>query len=93
MIVTGAIFKNCQPGTDPKWLMTVTVQGSFRHRAAPIIAHVGSVEVEYIMINPGGTEFFGLLGMIPQSGDVLSVGYLGEKQQPTTVAFSPSAVV
>jgi hypothetical protein len=45
------------------------------------------------MIDADGTAFFGLLGAVPQAGEVLTVGYLDRPQMPTSVVFAPADVV
>lgn len=93
MLVTNATFDVPFGGTNPNWKLRIKVEGSeFLHRAAPVIAQVGTVPVEAIIVRLAGDGFMGLLAALPANGDLLSVGYLDTGLLPTDITFDPSAV-
>lgn len=79
MQVTNAVFAPPAPGADPTWVLRIDVEGGdFEFRAMPVIASVGDVPVEGIILKLTGDGFVGLLRSFPDVGDELKVGYLDE---------------
>ena len=90
MEVTDATFRPPFDGAGPEWVLEVEVAGSgFLHRAFPVVARVGDVLVEQIMVDAGGERFVGLLRAFPNNGDRLQVGYLDTGLRDTDVVFQP----
>ena len=63
-MVTSASFYRLPNGT-----LTVVCSGVFPHRALPLVAKVGSIDVEGISISPDGQSFVGVLPRSPNAGD------------------------
>ncbi len=94
MNIDSATYHDLSAASEPLWKLRIVVQGShFMHRAKPIAAEVGQVPVEVIVIDAEGDRFVGLLGALPNNGDVLKVGYLGGQLLNTGLAYSASSVV
>jgi hypothetical protein len=90
MEVTDATFGPPFPGAGPGWVLRIEVKGkSFLHRAAPVVAQVGDVQVERIYVKLAGDGFVGLLRSFPKNGDKLKVGYLDTGLTTTNVVFHP----
>lgn len=90
MHVTKAVFKQPFGGTDPKWPLSIAVEGGeFLHRAAPVTAAVGNVVVECIVVNLDGSKFAGLLRSSPNPTDTLKVGYLDTEFLDTGLVPTP----
>lgn len=90
MNVTDATFGPAFEGAGAEWKLQVKVEGSgFEHRAAPVIARVGDVLVEQILVNEDGTGFIGLLRDEPNAGDNLQVGYLDTGVGDTGIGYQP----
>lgn len=81
-MVSSASFYRLPNGT-----LTVICRGVFPHRALPLVAKVGSIDVEGISISPGGQSFIGVLRKSPNTGDELVVRYLPELPIRTGVRF------
>ncbi|GAA0528084.1 hypothetical protein FHS83_002263 [Rhizomicrobium palustre] len=78
---------------DGTWPYRLHVMGSgFAHRAIPLVAVVGGVELELIMVNSEGDGFAGLLREAPAEGAVLSVGWLDGPLIETSVQFHSGGV-
>jgi hypothetical protein len=94
MLVTNATFDIPFGGTNPNWKLRIKVEGSdFLHRAAPIIAQVGTVPVEAIIVRLAGDGFMGLLAAVPADGETLKVGYLDTELLETGFAYDSTKVV
>ena len=90
MNVTDATFAAPFEGAAPGVVLRVEVEGSdFLHRAAPVIAEVGDVVVENIVVNIEGDGFVGQLRAFPKNGDKLKVGYLDLGLTTTNIVFHP----
>jgi hypothetical protein len=77
MQISKAIFADPPQEADPIWRKQLDVEGSgFQHRAAPLLARVGNVPVEAVIIKAQEDGFIGLLRAIPPDGAELQVGYL-----------------
>jgi hypothetical protein len=72
-MVTSAVFYRL-----PNATLAVVCSGVFPHRALPLVAKVGNVDVEGISISPGAQSFTGLLRRSPNAGDELVVRFLPE---------------
>jgi hypothetical protein len=81
-MVTSASFYRLPNGT-----LAVVCRGVFSHRALPLVAKVGSVDVEGISISPGAQSFTGLLRRSPNAGDELVVRFLPEPPIHTGQSF------
>jgi hypothetical protein len=76
--------------SEPFWAMRLEATGSeFLIRAAPIVARVGAVPVESIVLNLAGDGFVGLLRDTPRAGDELEVGYADTGLVGTGLTFDP----
>ncbi len=90
MDITDAIFASPFESADPGVKLRVEVEGSgFIHRAAPLVAQVGDVIVENIVVNLEGDGFVGQLRTFPKNGDKLKVGYLGTPLVTTNIVYHP----
>jgi hypothetical protein len=90
MHVTSAVFKIPFGGTDPKWALSIEVEGGeFIHRAAPVTAAVGNVVVEGIVVKLEGNKLAGLLRSSPNPTDTLKVGYLDTELLDTGLVPTP----
>lgn len=90
MNVTDATFGPAFEGAGAEWKLQVQVEGTgFEHRAAPVVAQVGDVLVEEILVNDGGDGFIGLLREEPNAGDKLQVGYLDTGLVDTDIEYQP----
>lgn len=90
MNVTDATFAPAFEGAGPEWALEIDVEGSeFEFRAAPIVAQVGQVRVERIVLKLENDGFTGLLRQHPNAGDKLQVGYLDEGLMETDIEFQP----
>jgi hypothetical protein len=83
--VSAASFYRLSTGT-----LIVLCVGSFPHRALPLIANVGDIDVRGISISPDGLRFTGVLPRTPNAGDELVVRFLPEPPTRTGFRF-PSA--
>jgi len=93
MQVTNAIFDVPFGGSNPSWPIRVIVAGSdFEHRASPVVAKVGNVTVEAILVTLAGDGFVGLLATTPAVGDTLKVGYLDTDLIDTNIPFQTPVV-
>jgi hypothetical protein len=81
-MVSSASFYRLPNGT-----LAVVCRGVFPHRALPLVAKVGSVDVEGISISPGAQGFTGLLRKSPNAGDELVVRFLPEPPIRTGMRF------
>lgn len=71
------------------WTYQLHVLGSgFVHRAAGLLATVGEVDVEQIMINPDSDGFSGLLRQAPPEGAPLRVGWMDGPMIETGIVFN-----
>jgi hypothetical protein len=94
MQVTSATFTVPPAGVNPIWVLRLEVEGSgFVQRAAPVVAQVGAVPVECIVLNLGGSGFIGLLRNLPQAADPLKVGYLDTQLSDTGLTYQPPVAV
>lgn len=90
MNVTNATFGPAFEGAGAEWELQVQVEGSkFEFRAASVIAQVGNVPVERIVLKLEGDGFIGLLRKQPNAGDKLQVGYLDMGLMETDIEFQP----
>lgn len=90
MNVTDATFGPAFEGAGPEWALQVEVEGSgFEFRAASVIAQVGDVPVERIVLKLEGDGFIGLLRDEPSAGDKLQVGYLDTGLVDTDIEYQP----
>ena len=90
MNVTDATFGPAFEGAGAEWELQVEVEGSgFEPRAGSIIARVGDVPVERIVLKLEGDGFMGLLREHPNAGDKLKVGYLDMGLMETDIEFQP----
>lgn len=88
MQITKATFEAPFEESEPIWALRLEVQGTeFIHRAAPIIAQVGDVMVESIVVNLSGDGFVGLIRTVPQAGAELKVGYLDSDLVATGITY------
>jgi len=69
-MVTSASFYRLPNGT-----LAVFCSGVFPHRALPLTAKVGDVDVEGISISPGSQSFMGVLRKSPRVGAELVVRF------------------
>ncbi|HSU17360.1 hypothetical protein [Longimicrobium sp.] len=93
MQVTKATFTAFQ-GTSQKWVLRVEVEGSdFQRCASPVVASVGGVPVEFIIVNLASDGFGGLMRTVPPTGAELSVGYDNTGLDATGIFFDPQDVV
>jgi hypothetical protein len=90
MNVSTAEFEILTESPFPDWVMKVTTQGDgFEPRAVPLIARVGSLDLEGVVASSDGTSFHGFLTAIPQTNDELSVGWMDGELQPTGITYQP----
>lgn len=90
MNVTDATFGPAFEGAGAEWELQVEVEGSgFESRAGSVIAQVGDVPVERIVLKLEGDGFMGLLREQPNAGDKLQVGYLDMGLMETDIEFQP----
>jgi len=88
--ITEATFHGPFEGSDPAFKLRVEVKGSeFLLRAAPIVAQVGNVMVESIVVNMEGDGFGGLLRSLPPARSELKVGYLDTGLTGTGFTYDP----
>jgi len=80
--ITSASFYRLPNGT-----LTVVCKGAFPKRALPLMAKVGTVDVEGISLSSDGRGFMGMLSKSPNSGDELVVRYLPEPPTRTGIRF------
>lgn len=75
--ITSAQFQAPDPAAvGGPWTLCVYAQGSgFVERARPLVATVGSIAVQAVVVSAAGDGFVGFLAQTPNDGDVLSVGY------------------
>lgn len=91
MNVSAGLFERLEPGSARGFALRLhTIGSGFEHRAAPVLARVGSVVVERIFIAPDGRGFSGLLAKVPKEGDRLFVRYADEKEFRTDVTYGSS---
>jgi hypothetical protein len=94
MKVSNGFFEELEPGAVPGFRIRLYVMGSnFLQRAHPLLARVGTVEVERIFISPGGEGFSGLLAREPNNGGRLFVRYADEKEFSTGVVYGSVPIV
>jgi hypothetical protein len=90
MKISKATFDKPFEGAEPVWALRVEVEGEeFIHRALPVVAQVGNVRVESIVVNMAGDGFVGLLRSVPPVGAELKVGYADSKLIETGITFNP----
>jgi hypothetical protein len=85
-----ARFAWLAPDAPSGWLLEVVVEGApgtFLHRAAPVVAYVGELPVELLMVHADGRGFSGRLAMEPPDGARLKVGYLDAGTSDTGIAY------
>ena len=88
MNVTQAFFEELEPGAFPGFVLRLYVTGeNFRHRAQPLLARVGAVNVERIVISPDGEGFSGWLATEPEQSDRLFVRYADRPEFSTSVVY------
>ena len=76
---------------DPMWVSRMEVQGvDFVHRAAFVVAQVGDVPVEAIVVKMNGDGFVGHLRTLPPVGAELKVGYADTPLMGTGFTYPPS---
>jgi hypothetical protein len=94
MKVLKGFFEKLEPEALPGFTIRLHVMGSnFLHRAHPLQARVGTVEVERIFISPDGEGFSGLLAREPNNGDRLFVRYADEREFSTGVVYGSIPIV
>ncbi len=94
MKVSNGFFEELEPGAVPGYTIRLYVMGSnFLQRAPPLLARVGTMEVERIFISPDGKGFSGLLAREPNNGDRLFVRYADEKEFRTGVVYGSVPIV
>lgn len=72
------------------WAYRLFVGGSgFVNRAVGLYATVGDMDVELIMISPGGGGFTGFLREAPAEGAALRVGWMTGPLIETGIVFNP----
>jgi hypothetical protein len=87
--VSRTTFVALTGGTDPTWVLRLEVGGTdFVARAAPVVATVGPVPVEFIFLNVDGDGFTGLLRTFPADGAQVRVGYLDTGLTDTGFIYS-----
>jgi hypothetical protein len=90
MQIDDAAFHPPFEGADPAYVLRIEVTGSdFEYRAAPVVARVGAVPVEALVVDLEGTGFVGQLRSMPQTGDELEVGYEDGELIKTGLTFDP----
>ena len=90
MKIDDATFVPPLEGADPVYVLRLEATGSeFEARAMPIVARVGAVLVETLVINLDGSGFVGQLRAMPQVGDELEVGYADTPLIKTGLTFDP----
>lgn len=90
MEITDATFDAPFEGAPPGVVLRIEAQGSnFVYRVAPIVARVGSVIVENLVVNLEGDGFVGQLRALPNAGDPLLVGYLDLPLIETGIVYNP----
>jgi hypothetical protein len=58
------------------WPLGIVVTGTgFAPRGLPLLACVGSVAAEAILLFPDGSGFSGYLARMPNEGDALAIGF------------------
>jgi len=73
------------------WALRVSVTGSgFTARALPLLASVGSLPVQGIILNPDESGFGGYLGSTPADGDALAIGFA--EPTVTDLLFHPGDI-
>ena len=87
-MVTSASFYRLPDGT-----LMIVGRGLFPKRALPLMAKVGSVDVESISLGADGQRFTGILPKSPNTGDELVVRYLPEPPTRTGVLFPAPHIV
>jgi hypothetical protein len=94
MRITSVTFHDLSGASEPLWKLRLEVKGSdFLHRAASVVAVVGNVLVEAIVVNLAGDRFSGLLGALPADGSAVKVGYLDTEIVDTGLIYQQSATV
>jgi hypothetical protein len=90
MQITNVTFASPFEESDPIWVLRIEVEGSeFLHRAAPVVARVGDVRVEWIIVNMDGDGFAGFLRTFPPVGAELKVGYADSNLIETGFTYDP----
>lgn len=83
--VTDAFFERLEPG-KAGWVVRISVGGDgFVMRASPLVAEVGDVPIEGLIINGGGA--IGFLRAIPPAGAPLRIGYLDLGLNDTGITY------
>jgi hypothetical protein len=90
MRVDSASFETLPEPLGP-WVMSVMLTGDgFENRAMPLVAKVGDLDVDLIVIASDGTMASGMLMDVPEPGARVSIGYLDSPElAETDVAFQP----
>ncbi|MDX6530203.1 MAG: hypothetical protein QOH41_2493 [Blastocatellia bacterium] len=89
MEITAVTFTPSPVEADPIWVLRVEVKGGeFQHRAAPVVATVGDVPVEAIIVRAAGDGFVGHLRASPPDGAKLKIGYLDTELVETDFTYS-----
>jgi hypothetical protein len=92
--VTSASFTTLEQAVGPGWRVRVDISGQdFLDRAVPLVAQVGDVPVESLMVMPGGTALVGFLPEEPADGAKLALGYADTGLQDTDVEYEAGGIV
>jgi hypothetical protein len=85
LVVTGAVFEELKTGDHP---LRIWVTGSgFAHIGREVVASVGDVAVQWLVLNPDSGGFSGLLGVVPPNGSRLRVGWSFASMSDTDIVF------
>ncbi|MGD0452777.1 MAG: hypothetical protein ABSB69_04210 [Solirubrobacteraceae bacterium] len=73
------------------WALRVSVSGTgFDARGLALMASVGAVPVQGILLDPDGSGFSGYLASTPADGDALAIGFA--QLTATDLLYHPGAV-
>jgi len=91
--VDSATFEPLAEPPVPDWIIRVTAKGGgFEFRADPLVARVGDLPVEGLLIDDDGAGFLGYLSSVPPDGAHLFVGYASDPELDTDIAFEAPIV-